>query len=237
MVGAHDRASAAGPATSTRTAWSRRWSSPRPPPSSTTRRAVPGRRRHDDLDRRPRSAAEPLGRRDDDLRLAPAARRRRRDHAHRDRPHDPRASCRTPTSGSCSAGGADIDVATEEFIRFVTPIHNMCRVANEDVEIGGETIEGGPPAGAHVLVGEPRRGPLPRARARSTSPATRTTTSPSGSAPTSASAPRWPAWRSGCSSRSSCGACARSGSPGRSRRWGTRSSTASKTAHLELEFA
>ena len=36
--------------------------------------------------------------------------------------------------------GADIGVATEEFIRWVTPIHNMCRVANRDYEIGGVTI-------------------------------------------------------------------------------------------------
>jgi cytochrome P450 family 142 subfamily A polypeptide 1 len=40
-------------------------------------------------------------------------------------------------------GGVDMEVATEEFIRFVTPIHNMCRVATEDHEIGGETIRKG----------------------------------------------------------------------------------------------
>ena len=28
-------------------------------------------------------------------------------------------------------------VATEEFIRWVTPVLNMCRVANRDYEIGG----------------------------------------------------------------------------------------------------
>ena len=39
--------------------------------------------------------------------------------------------------------GADLTVAVEEFIRFVTPIHNMCRVASRDVEIGGETIAAG----------------------------------------------------------------------------------------------
>ncbi len=36
--------------------------------------------------------------------------------------------------------GADLGVATEEFIRWVTPIHNMCRVANRDYEIGGVTV-------------------------------------------------------------------------------------------------
>jgi cytochrome P450 family 142 subfamily A polypeptide 1 len=39
--------------------------------------------------------------------------------------------------------GADLTVAVEEFIRFVTPIHNMCRVATRDVELGGETIRVG----------------------------------------------------------------------------------------------
>jgi cytochrome P450 family 142 subfamily A polypeptide 1 len=39
--------------------------------------------------------------------------------------------------------GADLDVAIEEFIRWVTPIHNMCRVATEDVEVGGKTIRAG----------------------------------------------------------------------------------------------
>jgi cholest-4-en-3-one 26-monooxygenase len=39
--------------------------------------------------------------------------------------------------------GADLTVATEELIRYVTPIHNMCRVANTDFEIGGVTIRQG----------------------------------------------------------------------------------------------
>ncbi|MFM8302953.1 MAG: cytochrome P450 [Actinomycetota bacterium] len=39
--------------------------------------------------------------------------------------------------------GADSSVATEEFIRYVTPINNMCRVATADVEIGGETVRTG----------------------------------------------------------------------------------------------
>jgi cholest-4-en-3-one 26-monooxygenase len=39
--------------------------------------------------------------------------------------------------------GADLDTAVEEFIRFVTPVHNMCRVATEDYCIGGETIRQG----------------------------------------------------------------------------------------------
>ncbi|MFV0316079.1 MAG: cytochrome P450 [Microthrixaceae bacterium] len=39
--------------------------------------------------------------------------------------------------------GADLDVAVEEFIRWVTPVHNMCRVATDDVEVGGELISAG----------------------------------------------------------------------------------------------
>jgi cholest-4-en-3-one 26-monooxygenase len=39
--------------------------------------------------------------------------------------------------------GADLTVATEEFIRWVTPIHNMCRVAAVDAEVGGQPIEAG----------------------------------------------------------------------------------------------
>ena len=39
--------------------------------------------------------------------------------------------------------GADIAVAVEEFIRWVSPIHNMCRVATRDYDLGGVTIKAG----------------------------------------------------------------------------------------------
>jgi cytochrome P450 family 142 subfamily A polypeptide 1 len=39
--------------------------------------------------------------------------------------------------------GADLTVAVDEFIRYVTPIHNMCRVATEDYEIAGGTVPKG----------------------------------------------------------------------------------------------
>ena len=48
-----------------------------------------------------------------------------------------------PDQWAALVSGADLEVATEEFIRFVTPIHNMCRVATADVEVGGETIRAG----------------------------------------------------------------------------------------------
>ncbi|HMC41282.1 MAG TPA: cytochrome P450 [Acidimicrobiales bacterium] len=39
--------------------------------------------------------------------------------------------------------GADVTVAVEEMIRFVTPIHNMCRVATADTEVAGVTVAAG----------------------------------------------------------------------------------------------
>ncbi len=39
--------------------------------------------------------------------------------------------------------GIDLEIATEELIRYVTPIHNMCRVATADVELGGAKVRAG----------------------------------------------------------------------------------------------
>jgi len=39
--------------------------------------------------------------------------------------------------------GADLMVATEEFIRWVTPIHNMCRTAATDTEVAGTSVRAG----------------------------------------------------------------------------------------------
>jgi cytochrome P450 family 142 subfamily A polypeptide 1 len=39
--------------------------------------------------------------------------------------------------------GADVATATEEFIRWVSPIHNMCRVAAQDYALGGVTVKQG----------------------------------------------------------------------------------------------
>ena len=55
---------------------------------------------------------------------------------------------RHPEQWAALKAGADITVATEEFIRYVTPIHNMCRVANRDYELSGVTI----PAGHQVVL-------------------------------------------------------------------------------------
>ena len=48
-----------------------------------------------------------------------------------------------PAEWSKLKAGADLTVAVEEFIRYVTPIHNMCRVATTDYDIGGETVRKG----------------------------------------------------------------------------------------------
>jgi cytochrome P450 family 142 subfamily A polypeptide 1 len=48
-----------------------------------------------------------------------------------------------PDQWAALKGGADIGVAVEEFIRFVTPIHNMCRVAVEDSEVAGGVVPKG----------------------------------------------------------------------------------------------
>ncbi len=39
--------------------------------------------------------------------------------------------------------GADVAVAAEELIRWVSPIHNMCRTAVRDYELGGVTVRAG----------------------------------------------------------------------------------------------
>ena len=50
---------------------------------------------------------------------------------------------KNPKQWEIMKNGADIDIAVEEFIRYVTPIHNMCRLATTDYEIGGEEIKKG----------------------------------------------------------------------------------------------
>ena len=50
---------------------------------------------------------------------------------------------RSPSQLNALRDGADLNVAVEEFIRYVTPIHNMCRAATRDVEMHGQTIRKG----------------------------------------------------------------------------------------------
>jgi cytochrome P450 family 142 subfamily A polypeptide 1 len=53
-----------------------------------------------------------------------------------------------PQQWAALKDGADLTVAVEEFIRYVTPIHNMCRVATTDYDLHGTVI----PAGNQVLM-------------------------------------------------------------------------------------
>jgi len=48
-----------------------------------------------------------------------------------------------PDQWDALRAGADLTVATEEFIRYVTPIHNMCRVAVDDTTVGGNRVGAG----------------------------------------------------------------------------------------------
>jgi cholest-4-en-3-one 26-monooxygenase len=50
---------------------------------------------------------------------------------------------RNPAEWDKLKAGADIACAVEEFIRYVSPVHNMCRVATRDYDIGGATIKKG----------------------------------------------------------------------------------------------
>ncbi len=48
-----------------------------------------------------------------------------------------------PDAWATLKAGADLEVAVEEFIRWVTPIHNMCRTTTADTEIAGQTVRMG----------------------------------------------------------------------------------------------
>ena len=48
-----------------------------------------------------------------------------------------------PDAWAALKAGADIETAVEEFIRWVTPIHNMCRTATADTELAGQTVRRG----------------------------------------------------------------------------------------------
>ena len=48
-----------------------------------------------------------------------------------------------PEAWATLKAGADLEIAVEEFIRWVTPIHNMCRSATADTELHGRVIRKG----------------------------------------------------------------------------------------------
>ncbi len=53
------------------------------------------------------------------------------------------AFIRFPDQWELLRAGTDLEIAAEELIRYVTPIHNMCRVATEDVAVAGGTVRAG----------------------------------------------------------------------------------------------
>lgn len=50
---------------------------------------------------------------------------------------------RRPDQWARLRDGADLSIAVEELIRFVTPVHNMCRVAVEDTVLSGSAVAAG----------------------------------------------------------------------------------------------
>ena len=48
-----------------------------------------------------------------------------------------------PDQWALLRGGADVARAVEEFVRWVSPIHNMCRTATRDYSLGGVTVRKG----------------------------------------------------------------------------------------------
>lgn len=50
---------------------------------------------------------------------------------------------RRPEQWARLRDGADLSIAVEELIRFVTPVHNMCRVAVEDTVLSGSAVAAG----------------------------------------------------------------------------------------------
>ena len=50
---------------------------------------------------------------------------------------------RRPEQWARLRDGADLSIAVEELIRFVTPVHNMCRVAVEDTVLSGTAVAAG----------------------------------------------------------------------------------------------
>ncbi|MXV98207.1 MAG: cytochrome P450 [Acidimicrobiaceae bacterium] len=48
-----------------------------------------------------------------------------------------------PDAWAALKAGADIETAVEEFIRWVTPIHNMCRTASADTLLAGQAVRRG----------------------------------------------------------------------------------------------
>ena len=86
-----------------------------------------------------------------------------------------------------------LPVAVEELLRWVSPVKNMSRTVTTDVELRGEQLREGDEVMLFYPSANRDEDVFDRPPTCSTSAATPTLTWRSGSGPTSASAPRWPA--------------------------------------------
>ena len=155
------------------------------------------RRRPDEHPRARRGRRRPAHRRRDHPGVAAHPHRRRRDHPPRHLRRRPPAPRCTATSGSAWRPTRRArPAAVEEMLRWVTPIKNMVRTATQRRRARRPADPRGRRADAPLPVGQPRRGRVRRPVPLRQRPHARTSTSPSASAPTSASAPAWPASRS-----------------------------------------
>ena len=105
-----------------------------------------------------------------------------------------------------AADAALIPNAVEELLRFEAPSPVQGRWTTRDVELHGEVVPGELEGAAAHRRGRARRAQVPRRRPLRHPPRRSTTTWRSGTASTSASAPRWPASRAASGSRRRCGA-------------------------------
>ncbi len=99
-----------------------------------------------------------------------------------------------------------VEPATEEILRWTTPVISFMRTATRPANVRDVEIAAGEPVLLLYASANRDEDEFGADADRSTSVVTRITRSRWGSGPTSASAPRSPAWRSGpCSTRSSTG--------------------------------
>ena len=166
--------------------------------------------RRDDAARRHRhDAARRRGRRrhalGDGLQpVLPADRgRRQRDDAQLDLARHHARSATTPSSTSCSSNDPTLaQSATEEIVRWASPVMYFRRNVTKDTELGGQQLKAGDKVSIWYVSREPRRGRLRRpVHVRHPALARTSTSASAAAARTTASARTSPAWRSTCCSR------------------------------------
>ena len=163
----------------------------RPSPRDHRRPAGQPPRRPDERAGARRGRRRPPRRRRDPPRVAADPHRRRRDHPPRHQRRDVPAAHHPDQRDRLAADPELMPGAVEEMLRWVAPSRTW-PAPPPATSSSGPDHRRGRQAAAALLVGQPGRGRLRRPVPASTSPARPTTTWPSASAPTSASATRWP---------------------------------------------